>query len=75
MNSTTEPEGEKKQSPLMFNICKRRVLKLESAKKELLDMLVEAVLQIEYLHEKFKETGSGNSVITKAKRLIEKNKS
>lgn len=35
------------------------------------NMLEECVSQIEYLHSKFKETGSGNSVLSRAKGIIE----
>lgn len=37
---------------------------------ELEDALSECVLQIEYLHGKFGETGSGNAVLARAKALI-----
>lgn len=40
--------------------------------QELLTMLEECALQIEYLQSKFVETGSGNAVMSRAKALIEK---
>lgn len=36
------------------------------------ELLEEAVLQIEYLHSKFGQTGSGNSVLSRLKTAIEK---
>ncbi len=39
---------------------------------ELINLLKEAQIQIEYLHEKFKETGSGNQVLAKIKQAIAK---
>lgn len=42
------------------------------AAPEMLDVLKEAKLQIEYLHKKFGETGSGNSVISRIETVIEK---
>lgn len=38
--------------------------------EDLRAMLKEAVLQIEYLHEKFGETGSGNAVLARARNLL-----
>ena len=35
------------------------------AKTELLSLLREARAQIEYLHEKFQETGSGNALLSR----------
>lgn len=43
-----------------------------SAVKELYECLQEAILQIEYLHGKFGETGSGNAVLSKCKTAIQK---
>ena len=40
--------------------------------EEAKDLLEEAVLQIEYLHKKFKETGSGNNVLSRIKTFLEK---
>jgi hypothetical protein len=37
---------------------------------ELRAALAEAVLQIEYLHEKFRETGSGNAVVARIRNLL-----
>ena len=39
---------------------------LEALNAELLEALTTCVLQIEYLHEKFQETGSGNAAIAQA---------
>lgn len=33
--------------------------------------LQDAILQLEYLHEKFGQTGSGNKVITDLRRVLE----
>jgi hypothetical protein len=38
---------------------------------ELIAMLIECVCQIEYLHDKFQETGTGNTVLSRAKALID----
>jgi hypothetical protein len=43
-------------------------LRVENA--ELRAALNEAVLQIEYLHEKFRETGSGNAVVARIRNLL-----
>ena len=48
--------------------------KLEAEKKELLEALERSNLQIKYLHEKFIETGSGNSILSKNQSLIQKMK-
>ena len=45
-----------------LNASKDRIVKLESVVKE-------CELQIEYLHGKFQETGSGNSVLNMIKQL------
>ena len=45
---------------------------LISAAPELLEACKEAILQIEYLHSKFKETGSGISVLLKLQTAIAK---
>lgn len=44
--------------------------KLKKERDELLNHLREAKLQIEYLHDKFQETGSGNAVIFKIDSLL-----
>lgn len=45
----------------------------KSVAEELLHQLISCTLQIEYLHGKFGETGSGNSVLSRAKDAIGKN--
>jgi len=45
---------------------------LISAAPDLLEMLEEAKLQIEYLHGKFGETGTGNSVLSRIDSVIQK---
>jgi len=45
---------------------------LEERIHKLEDVLGEAVLQIEYLHEKFQETGSGNNVLDKIRAAVPK---
>ena len=52
----------------------QQIEKMEAEKKELLEALENSNLQIKYLHEKFKETGSGNSILSKNKSLIQKHK-
>lgn len=47
----------------------REQLQAENARMR--EALEEAVLQIEYLHEKFKETGSGNNVLSRIKTALE----
>jgi len=42
--------------------------------QELADLLDEAHLQIEYLHEKFGETGSGNNVLSRIETALAKYK-
>ena len=44
--------------------------RLIAAAPDLLEALKEAILQIEYLHEKFSPTGSGEAVLAKAKTAI-----
>lgn len=46
--------------------------KLIAAAPELLEALEEAKIQIEYLHGKFKETGSGNAVLSRMEQAIKK---
>jgi len=40
--------------------------------KEMYEALKEAGLQIEYLHEKFQETGTGNNVLTRISGVLAK---
>lgn len=42
----------------------------EARADELEELLAEARLQIEYLHDKFKETGSGNTVIARIRLAL-----
>ena len=51
-----------------------QIEKLEAEKKEILEALERSNLQIKYLHEKFIETGSGNSILSKNQSLIQKMK-
>ncbi len=43
-----------------------------AAAPNMYEVLKEAQLQIEYLHEKFGETGSGNQVLSKIQSVIQK---
>jgi hypothetical protein len=43
---------------------------LREENEELRKALAEAVLQIEYLHGRFEETGSGNTVIARSRALL-----
>jgi hypothetical protein len=45
---------------------------MDSHIQEATDLLREAKNQIEYLHQKFQETGSGNAVIEKINILVNK---
>lgn len=45
---------------------------LMSCAPEMLEMLKEAAAQIQYLQDKFQETGSGNAVLSRIDSLIEK---
>lgn len=47
---------------------------LAAAFPEFAAALEEAVLQIEYLHEKFGETGSGNAVVARARAVLKRMK-
>lgn len=49
--------------------CKETAYLINSH-KQLIEMLQEAKLQIEYLNEKFQETGTSNSVISRIERLL-----
>ena len=51
----------------------RAALKAALAEAEIVrlrEALRDASLQIEYLHEKFQETGSGNAVLAKLRTLL-----
>ena len=43
---------------------------LAEQRAELLEALKDAVIQIEYLHRKFEETGSGNIVLSRSRAAI-----
>lgn len=43
-----------------------------AAAPEMADELAEAALQIEYLHDKFQKTGTGNAVLDRIRRLLDK---
>lgn len=45
---------------------------LEAQNKKLKELLAESGLQIEYLHNKFKSTGSGNNLLTRIETLLNK---
>lgn len=47
------------------------IKELENKNSKLLDCIQEAILEIEYLHNKFQETGTGNTVVAKLKAAIE----
>lgn len=44
--------------------------RLTAAAPELFNALAESLLQIQYLHEKFGETGSGNAVLASGNALL-----
>ena len=45
---------------------------LLSQRDELVELLHDAGIQIEYLHDKFSETGTGNNVLSRIKSLLTK---
>lgn len=49
-----------------------KYIKLFENAPEMLDLLDEAMIEIEYLQSKFKQTGTGNSVISRIDSLIKK---
>jgi hypothetical protein len=49
-----------------------RFVAANSLEDELTRLLREAARQIEYLHDKFQETGSGNAVLTQIRHVLEK---
>jgi hypothetical protein len=51
--------------------AEQEIAQQESYINELIDALQDAVSQIEYLHEKFVETGSGNAVIARCRAVVE----
>ena len=53
--------------PSTLYVESEKINKKNNTAKEL---LLEATLQIEYLQDKFKETGSGNSVVSKIKAFL-----
>lgn len=51
-----------------------RIVKTWNMHDDLVDVLEEAKLQIVYLHGKFQETGTGNSVISRINNLLQQAK-
>lgn len=47
---------------------------LRADKRELVEVCEEAILEIEYLHDKFTTTGSGNGILSKLISAVEKHK-
>lgn len=47
------------------------IARLEAEKAELIDWLKEAIIQLNYMQQKFGETGSGNAVISRISALLE----
>lgn len=43
---------------------------MEAERDEIVEMLREASLQIEYLHEKFQKTGTGETVLARIRMLL-----
>lgn len=43
---------------------------MEGERTEMVEMLREAALQIEYLHEKFQATGTGETVVARIRMLL-----
>lgn len=73
--SQSSPEGinlgkESKLVSCNLSINEEKVFEYKSLNT--VELLEEVVLQIEYLHSKFGETGSGNSVLSRLKTAIEK---
>ncbi len=51
---------------------KQRRMTLMNASEDMYEALKEARLQIEYLHDKFKVTGTGNQVLAKIDHVLNK---
>lgn len=62
--------GRKHQN--VMDLWAEEVAQLEAINKDLLYACQSGVLQIEYLHRKFKETGSGNHTIARLQQAIRK---
>lgn len=43
-----------------------------SEREQVIDVLSDCILQIEYLHDKFTATGTGNNVLSRARALLQK---
>lgn len=63
VESTTGTEDERQDFDYIVEACNNY--------PKAVDLLREAILQIEYLHNKFQETGSGNSVLSKLKTFVD----
>lgn len=67
-----------KQGNHVIRICggdeesKKRRGDLMRASEDMYIILKEAKIQLEYLHEKFKATGSGNQVLAKIESILNK---
>lgn len=64
--STSDLERVKDEVTPVFEL----LLKATEQRDKLLDALTGAIVQIEYMHRKFQETGSGNGLIAKLEQLV-----
>lgn len=57
---------------LLLEDLKQWAEEAEQENEELREALTEASIQIEYLHEKFSETGSGNNILARIEKALNK---
>ena len=64
INGGTSPEETEANAAFIVRAC--------NSHDELIEVLKDAILEIEYLHDKFKTTGSGNATLAKIDAAIAK---
>lgn len=73
--SLTENDVMKSENKRMFGVLETSLIayeKTKADKSELLDALRECLNQIEYLHGKFKKTGTNETVISRTQTILQK---